>query len=51
MCITNSCSASRSTGEISATNSAPMPPANDASRHPLAAAAPASMRAARQRRA
>jgi len=51
MCITKSCSPRRSTGEISATNSAPMPAANDVNRQPLAAPGPASARAARQRRA
>ena len=50
MCMTKSCSPRRSTGEMSATNSAPIPAANEASRQPLAAAGPASARAARQRR-
>ena len=50
MCMTKSCSPRRSTGEISATNRAPTPAANEVSRQPLAAPAPASARAARQRR-
>ncbi len=49
MCIEASCSPSRSTGEISATNSVSTPPHHAASRHPLAALAPPSRRDVRQR--
>ena len=50
MCITNSCSLSRSTGEMSATNRAAIPAQNDVRRQPPAPPGPASTRAARQRR-
>src|SRR5919206_4320977 len=50
MCITNSSSASASTGEISATRARARPPANAAARQPEAAAGPPSKRARRQRR-
>ena len=50
MCIVASCSPSRSTGEISATNSSATPVSHSASRPPPAARAPPSRREIRQRR-
>ena len=49
MCIVASCSPSRSTGEISATNSSATPVSHSASRPPPAARAPPSRREIRHR--